>query len=286
MKLVRFGPRGQEKPGLVDADGRVRDLSAHVADIAGDVLGDAALAKLAALDPHSLALAPEGARLGPCVGAVGKFMAIGLNYSDHAKEAGMAEPREPMLFTKYTSCLAGAFDDVVLPRASTKADWEAELGFVIGKAAKYVDEADALDHVAGYFVVNDVSERAFQTEGTGQWVKGKSCDTFGPIGPWLVTRDEVGDPQNLDIWLDVNGERRQTGNTRTMIFPVAKLVSFLSNFFTLHPGDLITTGTPPGVGMGMKPPTFLRPGDEMRLGVTGQNGCSLGEQRQRVKPDS
>lgn len=280
MKLVRFGPRGMEKPGLVDDEGRIRDLSAHVGDIAGDALGDLALAKLAALDMQILPLAPEGVRLGACVGAVGKFMAIGLNYSDHAKEAGMAEPSEPMLFTKYTSCLSGAYDDVVLPRASTKADWEAELGLVIGKTAKYVDEAQALDHVAGYFVVNDVSERAFQTEGTGQWVKGKSCDTFGPIGPWLVTRDDVPDPQNLDIWLDVNGERRQTGNTRTMIFPVAKLVSFLSNFFTLHPGDIITTGTPPGVGMGMKPPTFLKMGDEMRLGVSG-----LGEQRQCVVAD-
>ena len=280
MKLVRFGLKGNEKPGLVDEDGRVRDLSAHVDDIAGDALGDAVLATIAALDVAALPLVPEGMRLGACVGDVGKFMAIGLNYSDHAKEAGMDEPKEPMLFTKYTSCLSGACDDVVLPRASTKADWEAELGLVIGKTAKYVNEADALDHVAGYFVVNDVSERAFQTEGTGQWVKGKSCDTFGPIGPWLVTRDEVPNPQNLDIWLDVNGERRQTGNTRTMIFPVAKLVSFLSNFFTLHPGDIITTGTPPGVGMGMKPPTFLKPGDEMRLGVSG-----LGEQRQKVVAD-
>ena len=277
MKLVRFGQPGQEKPGLVDGEGRIRDLSAHVDDIAGAVLGDDELAKLAALDVDSLPLAPHGARLGPCVGKVGKFMAIGLNYSDHAKEAGMAEPAEPMLFTKYTSCLSGAYDDVVLPRTSTKADWEAELGLVIGKTAKYVSEADALNYVAGYFVVNDVSERAFQTEGTGQWVKGKSCDTFGPIGPWLVTRDEVPDPQNLDVWLDVNGTRRQTGHTRTMIFPVAKLVSFLSNFFTLHPGDLITTGTPPGVGMGMKPQVFLKPGDEMHLGIGG-----LGEQRQRV----
>lgn len=277
MKLVRFGPRGQEKPGLMDDAGRIRDLSAHVDDIAGDVLSDAGLAKLAALDPASLPLAPEGSRLGTCVGGVGKFMAIGLNYSDHAKEAGMAEPAEPMLFSKYTSCLSGAYDDVVLPRASTKADWEAELGVIIGTTAKYVDEANALDHVAGYCVVNDVSERAFQIEGTGQWVKGKSCDTFGPVGPWLVTRDEVPDPQSLDIWLDVNSERRQSGNTRTMIFPVAKLVSFLSNFFTLHPGDIITTGTPPGVGMGMKPQQFLSAGDVMSLGVTG-----LGEQRQTV----
>lgn len=280
MKLVRFGPRGQEKPGLVDASGRIRDLSAHVSDIAGEALSDAGLAKLAALDVDSLPLVAEGVRLGTCVGSVGKFMAIGLNYSDHAKEAGMAEPAEPMLFTKYTSCLSGAYDDVVLPRASTKADWEAELGVIIGNTAKYVAESDALDHVAGYCVVNDVSERAFQIEGTGQWVKGKSCDTFGPVGPWLVTRDEVPDPQSLDIWLDVNDQRRQTGNTRTMIFPVAKLVSFLSQFFTLHPGDIITTGTPPGVGMGMKPQVFLKPGDVMRLGVSG-----LGEQHQTVVAD-
>jgi len=281
MKLVRFGPRGQEKPGLVDNDGRIRDLSAYADDITGSMLGDESLARIAAIDVQNLPVVEDGVRFGSCVGQVGKFMAIGLNYSDHAKEAGMDEPAEPMLFTKHTSCLSGANDDVVLPRASTKADWEAELGFVIGKTAKYVDEADALDHVAGYFVVNDVSERAFQTEGTGQWVKGKSCDTFGPIGPWLVTRDEVPDPQNLDIWLDVNGTRRQTGSTRTMIFPVAKLVSFLSGFFTLHPGDIVTTGTPPGVGMGMKPQVFLNPGDEMRLGING-----LGEQRQSVIADA
>lgn len=281
MKLVRFGPRGQEKPGVLDAAGHVRDLSAHLDDIGGDVLSDAGLARIAALDLDTLALVPDGARLGPCVGGVGKFMAIGLNYSDHAKETGMKPPAEPVLFTKYTSCLAGPYDVVVLPRSSTKADWEAELGLVIGTAAKYVSEADALNHVAGYFVVNDVSERAFQIDGTGQWVKGKSCDTFGPIGPWLVTRDEVPDPQNLDIWLDVNGQRRQTGNTRTMIFSVAKLISYLSEMFTLHPGDIITTGTPPGVGMAMKPPQFLQPGDEMRLGVSG-----LGEQRQTVTKDA
>lgn len=277
MKLVRFGPHGHEKPGILDGAGRVRDVSAHVQDICGTALSDEGLAALARLDIEKFPLAPEGARLGPCVGGVGKFMAIGLNYSDHAKEAGMNIPAEPMLFTKYTSCLSGAYDNVVQPRGSAKIDWEAELGFVIGKTAKYVSEDNALDHVAGYFVVNDVSERAFQTEGTGQWVKGKSCDTFGPIGPWLVTRDEVPDPQNLDIWLDVNGERRQTGNTQTMIFPIKKLVSFLSGFFTLHPGDIVTTGTPPGVGMGMKPPTFLKVGDEMRLGVSG-----LGEQHQRI----
>lgn len=277
MKLVRFGPKGQEKPGVVDGEGRIRDLTAHVEDIAGAALGDAGLAKLKAIDPASLPLAPAGARLGACVGRVGKFLGIGLNYSDHAKETGAAVPAEPVLFTKHVSCLSGPNDDVVLPRGSVKTDWEAELGVVIGTPAKYVSEADALSHVAGYCVVNDVSERAFQLEGTGQWVKGKSCDTFGPVGPWLVTRDEVGDPQALGVWLDVNGEARQRGNTGSMIFPVAMLVSYLSRFFTLHPGDIITTGTPPGVGMAMKPPCFLKAGDEMRLGVAG-----LGEQRQRV----
>lgn len=279
MKLVRFGPKGQEKPGVVDGEGRIRDLTAHVEDIAGAALGDAGLAKLKAIDPASLPLAPAGARLGACVGRVGKFLGIGLNYSDHAKETGAAVPAEPVLFTKHTSCLSGPNDDVVLPRGSAKTDWEAELGVVIGTPAKYVSEADALSHVAGYCVVNDVSERAFQLEGTGQWVKGKSCDTFGPVGPWLVTRDEVGDPQALGVWLDVNGEARQRGNTGSMIFPVATLVSYLSRFFTLHPGDIITTGTPPGVGLGMKPPVYLKKGDVMTLGIEG-----LGEQRQVVVP--
>jgi len=277
MKLLRYGLRGQEKPGLLDGDGNIRDLSAHVNDIAGAALGDEALAKLAALNVENLPLIDSGVRVGPCVAGVGKFMAIGLNFSDHAKETGMAEPAEPVLFTKHTSCINGPYDDVVLPRGSVKTDWEVELGVVIGKAAKYVTEEQALDHVAGYCVVNDISERAFQLESTGQWVKGKSCDTFGPIGPWLVTRDEVENPQTLDIWLDVNGERRQTGNSRTMIFSVAQIISYLSGFFTLHPGDIICTGTPPGVGMGMTPQQFLEPGDEMRLGVEG-----LGEQRQRV----
>lgn len=281
MKLLRYGPSGQEKAGILDADGNIRDLSAHVRDLTGDVLSDESLARLAALNPQELPLVKEPGRIGACVAGVGKFMAIGLNFADHAKEAGMAEPAEPILFTKYTSCLNGPDDDVVLPRGSVKTDWEAELGVVIGTAAKYVNEADALNHVAGYCVVNDISERAFQLESTGHWVKGKSCDTFGPIGPWLVTRDEVADPQALDIWLDVNGERRQTGNTRTMIFSVAHIVSYLSGFFTLHPGDVICTGTPPGVGMGMKPQQFLKPGDEMRLGVRG-----LGEQRQRVVADA
>lgn len=277
MKLLRYGLRGQEKPGLLDEDGNIRDLSAYVNDIAGAVLGDDALAKLAALNVEDLPLIDNTVRVGACVANVGKFMAIGLNFSDHAKEAGMAQPVEPVLFTKHTSCINGPFDDVVLPRGSVKTDWEVELGVVIGKTAKYVGETEALDHVAGYCVVNDISERAFQLESTGQWVKGKSCDTFGPIGPWLVTRDEIADPQALDLWLDVNGERRQTGNARTMIFSVAHIISYLSGFFTLHPGDVICTGTPPGVGMGMMPQQFLKPGDEMRLGVEG-----LGEQRQGV----
>lgn len=281
MKLLRYGPRGQEKPGLMDKDGNIFDLSAHVDDLCGAALCDATLAKLAALHTEDLPRVEGAPRLGPCVAGVGKFMAIGLNFSDHAKETGMAEPCEPVLFTKHTSCINGPDDDVVLPCGSTKTDWEVELGVVIGKTAKYVDEAQALDHVAGYCVINDVSERAFQLENTGHWVKGKSCDTFGPLGPWLVTRDEVADPQNLEMWLDVNGERRQTGNTRTMIFSVAHIISYLSGFFTLHPGDVIATGTPPGVGMGMKPQRFLKAGDEMHLGVEG-----LGEQRQRVVSDS
>ncbi|HEY9079519.1 fumarylacetoacetate hydrolase family protein [Magnetovibrio sp.] len=277
MKLLRYGPRGQEKPGLLDGDGNIRDLSAHVNDLSGDTLGNDGLAKLAALNVADLPRVDGDVRIGPCVARVGKFMAIGLNFSDHAKETGMAAPSEPVLFTKYTSCINGPNDDVVLPRGSIKTDWEVELGVVIGTAAKYVGVDEALNHVAGYCVVNDISERAFQLENTGHWVKGKSCDTFGPIGPWLVTRDEVADPQALDLWLDVNGERRQTGNSRTMIFSVAHIISYLSGFFTLHPGDVICTGTPPGVGMGMTPQQFLKPGDEMRLGVQG-----LGEQRQRV----
>ncbi|OEJ67914.1 fumarylacetoacetate hydrolase family protein [Magnetovibrio blakemorei] len=281
MKLLRYGPLGQEKPGLLDGDGNIRDLSTRVPDLSGEVLSDAGLARLAALDVGTLPIVEGAPRIGACVAGVGKFMAIGLNFSDHAKETGMAEPKEPVLFTKHTSCLSGPNDDVVLPRGSIKADWEVELGVIIGTRAKYVTQAHALDHVAGFCVVNDVSERAFQLESTGQWVKGKSCDTFGPIGPWLVTRDEISDPQALDLWLDVNGERRQRGNTATMIFSVAHIVSYLSNFFTLYPGDVICTGTPPGVGMGMKPQQFLKPGDEMRLGVQG-----LGEQRQRVVADA
>lgn len=278
MKLLRFGPKGAEKPGLVDQQGRVRDLSAVIDDVAGAALAPEGLARLAALDPASLPLAPEGARIGPCVGRVGKFVAIGLNYADHAAEAGLPLPAEPILFMKATSCLNGPDDDVVLPRGSVKTDWEVELGVVIGSEARYVSREAALDHVAGYCLVNDVSERAFQTERGGTWDKGKGCDTFGPIGPWLVTRDEVPDPQALRLWLSVDGVMRQNGSTATMIFPVAELVSYVSQFMSLQPGDILTTGTPPGVGMGVKPePVFLRAGQVMRLGIDG-----LGEQVQRV----
>ena len=278
MKLVRFGSRGAEKPGVVDADGRIRDLSAVIDDIAGAALSPEGLARLAAIDPATLPLAPEGARIGACVGRVGKFVGIGLNYADHAKEAGMAIPEEPIVFLKATTCLNGPNDDVVMPRGSTKLDWEVELGVVIGRECTYVDEAEALDYVAGYCTVNDVSERAFQLSRGGTWDKGKGCDTFGPVGPWLVTRDEVPDPQNLRLWLSVDGVMRQDGSTKTMIFPVAKLVAYVSQFMRLEPGDIITTGTPPGVGQGIKPePVFLKVGETMRLGVEG-----LGEQVQRV----
>jgi 2-keto-4-pentenoate hydratase/2-oxohepta-3-ene-1,7-dioic acid hydratase in catechol pathway len=277
VKLLRFGESGTEKPGLLDAAGAIRDLSGHVADIAGSVLSDEGLAQLAAIDPASLPPVPAGTRIGPCVAGTSKFVCIGLNYADHARETGKEPPAEPIVFMKATSAIAGPNDDVEIPRGSGKADWEVELGVVIGRTAKYVSEADALTHVAGYCLVNDVSERAFQSERGGQWTKGKSHDTFGPIGPWLATRDEVPDPQALDLWLDVDGIRRQTGNTRTMIFGVAHLVAYLSQFMTLRPGDVIATGTPPGVGLGLKPPVFLQPGQEMRLGIDG-----LGEQRQRT----
>ena len=277
MKLLRYGPRGQEKPGLLDAQGRIRDLSGHVADIAGDVLSAAGLARLRALDPAGLPLVEGHPRLGPCVGSIPKIVAVGLNYSDHAAETGAKPPPEPILFMKATSSINGPDDDVMIPKGSEKTDWEVELGIVIGSATRYVSVHDSLAHIAGYCVVNDVSERAFQMERAGQWDKGKSADTFAPIGPWLVTPDEVPDPQDLDLFLDVNGARRQTGNTSTMIFPVAHLVSYISHFMTLMPGDVIPTGTPPGVGMGMKPPSFLKPGDEIRLGIAG-----LGEQRQKV----
>ncbi len=273
MKLLRYGPEGAEKPGLLDADGVIRDLSAVVGDLAGDVLGD--LAKLDDLDTSSLPVVEGTPRLGPCVAGSGKFMCIGLNYADHAAEAGMEVPPEPVLFMKATSAICGPNDPIIIPRGSVKTDWEVELGVVIGKKAKYVAEADALDHVAGYCVINDVSEREYQIERQGQWSKGKSCDNFGQTGPWLVTPDEAGDPQNLGMWLEVNGERVQDGSTKTMVYGVAHLISYLSQFFTLHPGDIISTGTPPGVGLGFTPPRFLKAGDEVRLGIEG-----LGEQTQ------
>jgi 2-keto-4-pentenoate hydratase/2-oxohepta-3-ene-1,7-dioic acid hydratase in catechol pathway len=281
MKLIRYGAAGQEKPGMIDADGTLRDLSTHVADITGATIGDDSIATLRALDPATLPAVEGNPRMGACVGDIGKFMCIGLNYADHAAETGADIPEHPILFMKANSAITGANDDVVMPRGSTKTDWEVELGVVIGKAAKYVSEEEALDYVAGYCLCNDVSERHFQTSLTGQWTKGKSCDTFGPTGPWLVTRDEVEDPQNLDMWLDVNGKRMQTGNTKTMIFTVAQVISHLSQLFTLHPGDVISTGTPPGVGMGIKPePVYLKDGDVMELSIQG-----LGMQRQNVRAD-
>jgi ureidoglycolate lyase len=279
MKLLRYGPKGQEKPALLDADGQIRDLSAHVDDIAGDVLSDARLARLCALDPATLPLVTGEPRLGACVGRVGKMVCIGLNYADHAAESGMPIPAEPVVFNKWTSAIVGPNDDVEIPRGSKNTDWEVELGVVIGRHCKYVDEASALEYVAGYCIVNDVSERAWQLgrEG-GQWDKGKGFDTFGPTGPWLVTRDEIPDPQKLDLWLEVDGHRYQNGNTRTMIFSVAKLVAHLSQCMSLQPGDIISTGTPPGVGLGHKPePVYLKVGQTMRLGIAG-----LGEQRQRT----
>ena len=277
MKLLRYGPKGQEKPGIVDAEGVVRDLSGLVYDIAGDVLTDQGLAGIAEADLSSLP-AVEVDRYGPCVGGVGKFVCIGLNYSDHAEESGLEVPPEPVIFSKATSAICGPNDTVEITRGSKATDWEVELGVVIGKEAKYIDEVDALDHVAGYCVINDISERDFQNKRAGQWTKGKSADTFGPIGPWLVTKDEVSDPQNLSMYLDVNGKRRQDGNTNTMVFGVAHLVSYLSQFMSLQPGDIISTGTPPGVGMGNKPePVYLKVGDKMELGIEG-----LGVQHQRV----
>ncbi len=281
MKLVRFGNPGEEKPGMIDADGVLRDLSAQVEDIAGNVLLDESLAKLAQLDAAELPAVDGEPRFGPCVGSIGKFMCIGLNYADHAAESNLPVPEHPVLFMKATSAVIGPNDDVVLPRGSTASDWEVELGVVIGKPAKYVSEKDALDHVAGYCVINDVSERNFQTQLSGQWTKGNSCDTFGPTGPWLVTRDEINDPQDLGLWLEVNGERQQTGNTRTQIFTVAKIIEHLSSMFTLYPGDVISTGTPPGVGMGVKPnPIYLKAGDVMELGID-----KLGSQRQVVRAE-
>jgi 2-keto-4-pentenoate hydratase/2-oxohepta-3-ene-1,7-dioic acid hydratase in catechol pathway len=281
MKLVRFGEPGAEKPGLIDGDGTLRDLSGEIADITGATLDDDTLARLRGLDPASLPAVSGDPRIGPCVGSIGKFLCIGLNYSDHAAETGAKIPDHPILFFKANSAVVGPNDTVSMPRGSTHTDWEVELGVVIGKTAKYVSEADALDHVAGYCVINDVSERHFQSQLSGQWTKGKSCDTFGPTGPWLVTRDEVPDPQNLDMWLDVNGERRQTGNTRTMIFTVAQIIEHLSGLMTLHPGDVISTGTPPGVALGMENPVYLKVGDRMDVWIEG-----LGQQTQTVAEDA
>ncbi len=277
MKLLRFGESGKESPGLLAGDGTIRDLSFHIPDVCGATLDPAVLARLAAIDIATLPLAPAGSRLGPCVADVSKFICVGLNYTDHAAETGAPPPDEPILFLKATTAIIGPDDNVMLPRGAMKGDWEVELGIVIGTRARYVETDRAMDYVAGFCVVNDVSERAFQTERGGQWTKGKSSDTFGPIGPWMVTRDEIATPGSLDMYLDVNGQRRQTGNTRTMIFDVAFLVSYISEFMTLMPGDIIATGTPPGVGLGMKPPQFLRAGDVMELGIAG-----LGSQRQQV----
>lgn len=279
MRLVRFGDRGAERPGLLAPDGTLRDLSAHLPDLAGDALAD--LGRLAGIDPASLPQVPGQPRLGACVGNIGKFICIGLNYSDHAAESGMAVPPEPVIFAKFTSAVCGPNDPILIPRGSEKTDWEVELAFVIGKRGKYIAPDRALDHIAGYFICNDVSERSFQTERSGQWSKGKSSDNFGPIGPWLVTPDEVPDPQALRLWLTVNGQTMQDGTTATMVYPVAFLVSYLSQFFTLNPGDVISTGTPPGVGMGMKPPRYLRPGDVVELGIDG-----LGQQRQLCVADT
>lgn len=280
MKLLRYGAKGKEKPGLLDSEGRLRDLSAAIPDITGETIAPKSLARLRKIKPESLPLVRGKPRIGACIANPQKFIAIGLNYSDHAAESGLQVPKEPVVFTKQVSCLSGPFDDVTLPPKSRKSDWEVELGVIIGARAKNIRKADALKHVAGYCTINDLSEREFQTERSGQWTKGKSYDTFGPVGPWLVTADEVPDPQNLAMWLDLNGKRVQNGSTSTMVFGVAHIVAYLSEFFTLMPGDIITTGTPPGVGMGMKPQRFLKPGDTMRLGIEG-----LGEQAQKVVRD-
>jgi 2,4-didehydro-3-deoxy-L-rhamnonate hydrolase len=281
MKLLRYGQPGQERPGMIGSDGEIRDLSGVLPDITGKSLSPESLDRLRQLDLSTLPVVPGNPRIGPCVSGVGKFICMGLNYSDHATESGMALPVEPIVFMKATSAISGPDDDVVIPRGSTKTDWEVELGVVIGSTAKYITEETALSYVAGYCVVNDISERAFQLEGTGQWVKGKSADTFGPIGPWLVTSDEVPDPQSLAMWLEVDGHRYQNGNTRTMLFGVAYLISYLSRFMSLQPGDIVTTGTPPGVGLGQKPPVYLRPGNVMTLGIDG-----LGRQTQQVVADA
>jgi 2,4-diketo-3-deoxy-L-fuconate hydrolase len=278
VKLVRYGLMGREKPGLIDSQGEIRDLSGIVPDIAGDVLAPATLVNLAALDTTQLPLVPAGTRLGPCVGGVGKFICIGLNFSDHAAESNLPVPAEPVVFGKWTSAIVGPNDDIEIPRGSTKTDWEVELGVVIGRHGRYIEERDALAHVAGYCVIHDVSERELQLERGGTWDKGKGCDTFGPLGPWLVTCDEIRDPHSLAMWLEVDGKRYQNGNSANMIFRIPRLISYLSGVMSLHPGDVISTGTPAGVGLGQKPPVFLRPGNAVRLGIDG-----LGEQRQHVR---
>ncbi len=275
MKLLRYGERGAEKPGILDRNGKVRDLSGQIGDISGDSLTAAGLAKIAAIDVESLPIVAEPGRYGPCVSRTGKFICVGLNYADHAAETGAAIPEEPILFMKATSAITGPNDNVIIPRKSKKTDWEVELGIVIGDEARYVSEADAMKHVAGYCLINDVSEREFQAERGGQWTKGKSADSFGPIGPWMVTRDEIADPQDLKMWLSVDGTMRQNGSTKTMIFGVSFLVHYISQFMSLQPGDIISTGTPPGVGLGMKPPLFLKAGQTIKLGIDG-----LGEQTQ------
>ena len=278
MKLLRYGEKGQERPALLDNDGQLRDLSAVVADIAGQTLSPESIARLQDIDPSTLPLVQGSPRIGACVGQVGKFICIGLNYADHAAETGAAIPAEPVVFSKWTSAIVGPNDNVEIPRNSRKTDWEVELGVVIGKGGRYISENQAMEHVAGYCVINDVSEREFQLELGGTWDKGKGCDTFGPLGPWLVTRDEIADPHQLDLWLEVDGHRYQNGNTRTMIFQIPKIISYLSQFMSLQPGDVISTGTPPGVGLGIKPePVYLRAGQTMRLGISG-----LGEQQQRT----
>jgi 2-keto-4-pentenoate hydratase/2-oxohepta-3-ene-1,7-dioic acid hydratase in catechol pathway len=280
MKLLRYGAKGKEKPGLLDKEGRIRDLSAVITDISGDTIGPKGLARLAKIKPESLPLVKGTPRIGACIANSQKFIAIGLNYSDHAAESNLPVPPEPVVFTKQVSCISGPNDDVTIPPKSKKSDWEVELGVIIGTRAKNIKKKDALAHVAGYCTINDLSEREFQAERAGQWTKGKSYDTFGPIGPWLVTRDEVKDPQKLKLWLELNGKRVQDSTTQTMVFGVAHIVAYLSQFFTLMPGDIITTGTPPGVGMGMKPQRFLKPGDVMRIGIEG-----LGVQQQKVVRD-
>ncbi len=281
MKLLRFGPKGQEKPGCLDAEGNIRDLSAHVSDIAGDALTPEGIARLQSIDLTTLPVVDASTRIGACVGNIGKFICIGLNYADHAAESGLDVPPEPVVFNKWTSAVVGPNDDVIIPRGSVKTDWEVELGVIIGKGGSYIDEADAMDHVAGFCVVNDVSEREYQIERSGTWDKGKGCDTFGPTGPYLVTKDEIADFDNLRLWLEIDGEMMQDGSTATMVYRVPFLVSYLSQFMSLQPGDVISTGTPPGVGMGKKPPMYLKGGETMRLGIDG-----LGEQTQKVRKHS